>query len=1321
MSANYYSQTPNFVSASSEDVDPRTRLFSFQHSLGQLIGNNGMGPEFDFTIGYSPTSADDYYDLGIGVAPALTIFDANNGQLSLSSGETYKVDASGETPIVQQNKMRTFDFTRMTDENGNYGFRVTEHDGSVTDLSMYDDGIYVTTRIYTALGYSLTIDWEFFNSWGWGINTISDDSGVTLLSFTHDTQPVLTFYPNSSEEYSITLTKANDYLSTLSHSGLPEGAWHYNYEDVGMGNGLQTLTETVAITGLRKKVIYNNGSTDGLMLFPYQSGEGSLPAVTYLTIDPGFNQPLMETAYTPDSSQGFPNYLGYDAPQGGQWDASTDYVYSLAGQDYFYSTTLTQTDSNGQAITTTYTYNNYHLLSKLEVQQGKTIYTVDTWYYADAYQSDHPDASYDDLPAQYQYPLSQTLTWTDDSGTRTELTQYIYDEFGNLTQQTDPDGTKTDYEFYSAEGEADSTDGYTGCPADPNGFANLMKSKKVKPAPSDYDDVPVRATYYHYSSFDALDKRPMVTAIVKDKESLVKLIDNGTNTPDKQPLTTLDTQYYSDEKTSFKYGLVSLKNTTTYYTDDKGTKSYLMSQNHDYNLTTAHNDPNGDTVIESIMTLTTFDGLTQKGTLARSRYSGKITSLTDLLGTPHEYYYDGAGRFDKMITNEDNTDYERLISIAYTMAQDSSGNATALSTTFINNNDNTESRLNYDSMGRVISIEKSATEQINEDFSTVLTREYDSLGRIYYEKISDSYIDKDAHLQETVINIKTRFDDWGYPCGHDFYSDSDDPDNSIYLSRILRFSPVDRKYHKALQSVKGVSAQKVIQLNDLAVPGVINTLDANDNEYSRMYHYYDGLKRLRQVVDPMGNSIVYGYDDFDRIKTATYADGTAISTTYAPQFSIAIPITKAAIDKDSVVYQVGSREFDGLGRIVSSTVGGRTEKYSYPTDGKYQFTITDNVNRVFTYTYDPLLENALTNLSATFEDQTVEQSYTYFKQRGLIDTVKETGQQTNSYTWYGSGQAETETFINDLGSKTPSYYWSVMNNPVRYTDISGNELWISYYLSGSQVAKPETISDPEVITKLNYDDFGRLWTQTAEAVNSSGKLETIITYDDYGREHVRTLTPDSGDVITITTRYYENNQVAGVKIEKGGEVLADNSYYYDLRNRLYRHDCSGTALPKDGYGQEFNFQTFEYDCLNNITTCTTTDSNGTQDVATFNYKNEQDPTQLTSIEHHGNPVYPSVINLEYYDDGRLKYDEAGRLLAYDAVGRLFSIETNEGTQSNYRYDGFNTLVFQSINDEARYLYFRGSLLVNQINQTQQQQDRYISGLSGYSAVSQETL
>lgn len=1312
MSANYYSQTPNFVSASSEDVDPRTRLFSFQYTLGQLIGNNAMGPELNFTLNYSPTSATDYYDFGIGVTPALTIYDATNGQLLLASGESYRVDGSASPPIVQQNKMRTFDFASMVTSEGRYGYRVTENDGTVTDLMEYDAGIYVTTRIYTALGYSLIVDWETIELWGWGISSISDDSGVTLLKIDHDAGPMLTFYPGSSEEYSITLGKGNGYLSTISHSGLPGRAWHYYYQDVGMGGGLQTLTQTVAITGLKKTVIYNSGTTNGLMLFPDQSGQGALPAVTELSVDPGFNQPVMVTTYTPDTPQGFPNYLGYDAPQGGQWDASTDYVYSLAGQDYSYSTTLTQTDSDGQLITTTYTYNNYHLLTRLEVQQGKTTYTVDTWYYADWCQSVDPNATYDDLPAQYQYPLSQTLTWSDDSGTRSEVTQYIYDGFGNLTQQIDPDGTQTDYEFYSSEGEVDSDDGYTGCPRDPNDFANLMKSKKVTPAPSDYDDVPVRATYYHYSPFEALDDRPMVTAIVKDKETLVKLIDNGTNPPDKQPLTTLDTQYYSDNKTSFKYGYPIYKGTTVFYHDSEDDHPHLIKQEYDYD---AKNN-----VIQSQLTLTSCDGIKLNGVMVRSCYSGRIISLTDIKGTPHTYYYDAAGRFSYMHTYEGNADYERSMSVDYSYEADGSENTTAISTTIINN-DGSISRLNYDSMGRVISIEKSATDQLGEEFSTVLSRRYDTLGRIEYETIADSYFDNTHTKQTAEVNIKTQYDSWGRPCAHNFLSGRECVDTNVYLSKIVEFSSVENSYSSYLQSAAGkISSNYKVVINNQDLPESVITFDAEGNEYSRTYTYYDGLKRVRQSVDQVGNPIIYEYDDFDRAYKITYSDGTIVTQEYAAQFSHPLVTTITVTDVEGKDYVIGSREFDGLGRIQNSTVGGRYESYTYNDNTPDAHTFTDSVNRVFTYGYDPLLENALISITAEYNGQSTEQNYSYFKHRGLLDTATEAGQKTHAYRWLSSGKISTETITNSLGSKSPSYTWSVMNNPVSYTDIDGNQQWISYYLSGKDAIKPQGMSDPAVTLNFTYDDFGRLYTQTAHSVSQSedevATLEIELVYDDYGREHIRTITPDSGEKITITTNYYENNQVSHVKIEQGAELLSDNSYYYDLRNRLHRHDCSGSSLPKDGYGQPFTSQVFVYDSLNNIQTCTTQNSSSATDTATFNYENSRDPTQLTSIMHEGNSAYPPVINLSYYDDGRLEYDEAGRLLTYDASGRLFSVVTTDGAQATYGYDALHTLVYQAINTDEQYLYYRGSQLINQIRESENQQDRIIPGLTGNAAV-----
>lgn len=1308
MSANYYSQTPNFVSASSEDVDPRTRLFSFQHSLGQIIGNSAMGPELTFSIGYSATTATDYYDLGIGIAPALTVYDDTNGQLSLASGESYRVDASVNPPIVQQNKMRTFDFIRISNPDGSYGFRVIENDGSVTDLTEYDSGIYVTTRIYTSLGYSLNINWDFTSSWGWGIDSIVDDSGITHLKFDHDAGPALTFYPGSSEEYTITLQKSNGYLFAISHSGLPEGQWQYFYDDVGMGDGLLTLTKTQAITGLIKSVTYNNDTANGLMLFPVQSGEGALPAVTELVVDPGFDQPTMITTYTPDTPQGFPNYLGYDAPQGGQWDSSTDYVYSLAGQDYVYTTTLTQTDSDGQEIITTYTYNSYHLLSKMEIVQGDTYYSAETYYYADAWQADHPDTSYDDLPAQYQYPLTQTLTWTDGSGTRSELTQYQYDDFGNLTQQIDPDGTQTDYEFYSPDGEADSADGYTGCPADVNGFANLVKSKTVTPAPSDYDDVPIRTTYTRYGSFAALNDRPMTTSIVKVKESLVKLTDYG-----KQPLTMLDTQYYSDDKTSFKYGHIATKSSTNYNTDSTGSTPYVTTQAHEYTLT--------DMSLESTVVVTSFDNFSLTGIMARSCYSGKLISLTNLNGTPHTYYYTSSGHFDHMYAHEGDAQYERTARADYMMETDEYGNVSKLSTTITNYNGNI-SRLNYDSCGRVISIEKNSVDLTGSDFSTILTRKYDSVGRILFEAVTDSYINDAGAVLSATVNIKTRYDDWGRPCAHEFFSDNDNPDGSVYLTREMQFSSVGHTISKKFQSAAGkIASNSMVTLNNQAVPESITQYDAAGKIYSVTQSYYDGLKRLCKSTDELDRSTLYEYDDFDRVYKSTYADGTVVIKTFAPQFIHEMVTTITVIDVDGTEYLMGSREVDGLGRVKNSTVGGRYESYTYNGNALDPSCFTDSLNRMFTYEYDPMLENALNSIIVKDNDTETRQGYTYFKNNGFLDTVTESGQQTNSYTWNSAGSVQTETIINSLGSKTPVYTWIAMNKPVSYTDMSGKAQWLDYYLSGKDACKPWTISDPALTIAFEYDEFGRLFTQAAQSIGESTSLVTKIEYDDYSREQTRTITPDSGESIIITTEYFENNQVSRAKIEQGTETLSDNHYYYDSRNRLHCHKCSGSSLPKDGYGQEFVSQTFEYDCLDNIQTCTTVSSSGAIDTATFIYENSSDPTQLTSIGHQGNPAYPSVINLYYYDDGRLQYDEAGRTLTYDASGRLFTIETTDGTQSSYGYDGLHNLVFQSINSAEQYLYYRGAQLINQVRQSEQQQDRIISGLSGTAAVSHEQI
>ncbi|MNI93358.1 RHS Repeat protein [compost metagenome] len=85
---------------------------------------------------------------------------------------------------------------------------------------------------------------------------------------------------------------------------------------------------------------------------------------------------------------------------------------------------------------------------------------------------------------------------------------------------------------------------------------------------------------------------------------------------------------------------------------------------------------------------------------------------------------------------------------------------------------------------------------------------------------------------------------------------------------------------------------------------------------------------------------------------------------------------------------------------------------------------------------------------------------------------------------------------------------------------------------------------------------------------------------------------------------------------------------------------------------------------------------GTLD-ARYQFDNELDPAQLTGFEIRGLEDSPLIVALEYDLDGNLVLDEQGRTLAYDALGRLQSVNGAAGTASaNYAYDPLDRLAMQ---------------------------------------------
>ncbi|WP_181012857.1 RHS repeat protein [Citrobacter amalonaticus] len=1307
MSKNYYTHTPNFISSASEDVDPRTRLFGFQHHLGIVTGNNGMGPELELTMSYSPTTSKDYYLLGIGVSPGLTTYDKNSFTLNINTGEQYitseNVDSDDDYFEIKQCKIKSFIAEKLDKNN----YRIIDHDGNTTNLQDVSSGVCLPVSIYSPLGRGLYLEWNYDDYGRIYLQSVTDDNSDTLYYSEYDKNNkglIIKFLPESQEHdesYTLTFSTSNGYLTHVAHSALSYNTgWNYTYTDVGV-SGLLTLTKIQTPTGLTKEAVYNGGLTNCIMMFPDGSGQAPLPAVTQLTVTPGFNQPPQITTFAPVEGP-FKNYLGWGGQMGAAWSPDSDNLYNVLDENYQYQTveTLVSGDPDEADIVTTYIYNSYHLLLSRVTTQAETTYQVDLTYYA------LPGNSFDQQPPQFQFRKLQKETWSNDEGSYSKYTGSTYDEDGNLTKKIDlcdADGaatvnsTITDSVYYSVNGESDSADMSAGCPADPVGFPRWLKSETItSPVVSGYDDVPVITTLYRYQKFDVLSSAiPLSYAIFPVQETHTS---SAAPSPSGRLLSKI-MSYYADSSSS-DYGRPLQQQLNTYdINDNSGNTYYSQAIHFSWQIT-------GDMLSQSQI-ITTHDGNTVTNSMTSSRLTQRVWSVTDAAKNITEITYDPLGRVISEVRNK-GTEYESIntssyyletlnnsISAIYTIKSDDLGNA---------------SRIDHDSMGRLIKHQRNAPDfNAPDTWSIISTTNWDSFGR-QHDSTSQDYTDPsiDNINANYSVTAQAQFDHWGQQS------------LTILSTGQNQFSannPVLRSTRSQLQ----VADQSLLLGSALSEYNVFDTLwrqstlDSSGKVYAQSIYEYDGLGQLRKETDPLQRVTTYTYDPFGRIATKTLPNGDVLGWTYEP-FSYAALANQIKLNNRVM----GSRTFDGLGRIWNTASGGRQNSATYSGEKTVPDTATNALGQTLSFSYISELNNSL----HTVNGATISQSYAYEKKTGRLQAMKESGSRSNTFSWYPSGQAYEPTFTNTAGVvRSTSTKWTLMGQPLSYRDVGLRESSLHY----DDFGRLHVYEDPQVTITLTPDPAGRLSTQKVEAKNNSDSLLTTLYWDDFSREQGREIKPSSGSTLYIGQTFYLNNQLETRTITLKGEtekddiILRNESFLYDERSRLTKYTCIGSELPVDAYGNSFTEQHFELDSYSNILSCLTTLSDGSVDTAIFNYENEKDPCQLTSVSHSLSGLYPDYVELHYNDAGYMTTDEAGRTLTYDEAGRLTSVTGTDGG-SEYAYDAFNQLVMQSLgNQDICELYYNGERLMSEINTNKNQITRNIPGVSGTSAISTEPL
>ncbi|CAB3751708.1 RHS repeat domain-containing protein [Paraburkholderia humisilvae] len=1267
MSAKFFSQAgSNFKNPAQGRVNARTGQFTVSLKIGDLIANNGMGPKLPLTIEYVPFDNDNVYALGIGCSLGLSHYDRANLLLTTSSGEQYKTIESGDgsSVSIKQRNAENFLFLKISDIE----YRHISKSGEVEILSSrsMSPNCFVPIQIITDVGYQLNLTWQA-NGEQNQLITVRDEKN-TLCEFMYDPTCKIRVFPDSSEEYQITLGTQNKYLSeykVLTDSDTY--TWSLEYTTVG---GETLLTRITDPSGYVEHAVY----TDAVMQFPPGANMPALPAVTQYVQSPGMSQP--DTTVTYDYSNY--NYLGYGIAN--SWDAEKDNSCTVLSDTVFYTSTETISDTDGTTRSTIRKFNNYHMLVTETIVNGNTSKKRETnfVYYA------KPGVEYEEQPPQFQQPTSRTMTWTEGDLLRTETVDTTYDEYGNHLTKKTTGKESTEWTYYSAAGEAGNE--YTGCPPDPYGFVTNVKTKTVTPAPSELNDFSEEQTQFKYTSFKTrsgspADSCPLLSMTTKFRDG-IKLQSNGIT---------------YDSTDSSNYGRVaSVANT-------------LISDTPGYTLALTY-EIQQDALKQTAIVIG-YDNTQKTKSVSHSVLTNRLLSEQDSLGNTTEYTYDHLGRPVSRVLNP-GTPYENEITISYDIKKDPTNEekVTDILTTYRDSSGSTE-QIHYDGRHRPIRLSQNSIDSGQSDtFFDIAIANYNAFGHPA-DLTTKDYADPLNLSPTSQQHIEFLYDDWGNREGTRYDSGQ---------TKYQRYDPVTLTQTEQLTDNAGTPllGAQVTTFDVNKNPLKVERKDLQQTTVSTTTYVYDGSGRQRQYTDEVGNITTYDYDEFDRVSTETAPDATVVEKTYDAHSTESLIATIKVSRSDNQV-ELGAQTFDGLGRTTQSHTGGRTEISSYEAGNDAPATVTDNAGITLSYDYVPELQSAIRHVGGP----TLLQDFTYDAPTGRPLDASEAGSYERSSQWTSAGRLLLERFTPTGGpQREASYSWTLRGKLLSYTDITGNVQQLSYDAYG----RLSKIADEAVTVTFAYDPAGRLYMQKATDSSSGASLTTQLSYDDLGREVTRELAPSGGaPIVTITRTYYTNDQLQSCKTVQGSETLREEQYTYDNRNRLVDYSCTnGSRPPVDGYGQPIASQHFTFDMLDNVTECITAIAQGSaaSDTATFHYDNPSDPTQLTSVTHAGNSSYPAVIELAYDANGRMTMDERGRTLTYDEAGRLASIVSPDGSSAEYHYDANDMLVIQILNgNDMRQLYYRGQSLVDEVRATQNEASRFIQTPTGCAAVSDESM
>lgn len=1219
MQKNFTSQSSNFTSALSTDVDPRTGQFMVNFPLVNFIGNNQLGPELSLNLSYSPLNGKNT-GFGTGFSCGITRFNNKSNLLELSNGEKYKVIPGSDWVINK--KLNNFIFTYTNKNDDTDGYTVIWKEGKQEILTLVGEDEFVVSRVVSPLGKTMNLTWDW--SGQHPLLTLIEDETTLLCRCTYGIVPEMTVWPDTQDEYSIIFDLLNDEQleSVTRRGGIGDDnlRWRFEY-DINEGGGSSLLLTSVTYpTGMIDRVFYSQ--QEGLR-FPDISGvSGRLPAVLSHTRTPGGGQPETVTYYTYTEQ----NFLGYNGDFG-DWSEDSDYIYTTL-TDYVYGSTATVNSDNTQVITTR-TYNNYHLQIAEEVERGECRYRTEMDYYAVPYEF------IDAQPPQFQLPRKKTEIWADTKDSRTQETLTEFDTHGNPAREILPDGTETLTTWYAADGE-------DGCPAEPNGFVRFMKSQTIIPPDTDYP-APRRSTHYTYSRLGDTN------CVVQDSELQYS---------NETLLQQRNTSYHSEPGSDFGR-ITDLIDTS--FDDGKA-----------YTSTLSFSTVVSDGKIEQTSIFTGHDGLQATATRVQSVFSGAILSETDSQGITKGYTYDGLGRILSCTlcpgtAYENTTTWEYRIAdgLALTIETDARGNAV---------------RTGFDGCGRQVRQEKKDAD-ISGEWYEVQSAAYNVLGENTAIKGSDWITHAGMPAEKLHLSSQNLYDGWGNT-SRTVFNDGTATLQHVCPIQLTSLRSLQGTQGRTTQSSGKILTHydlngRPVSESSIDASGkeVGRRMYAYDG-LGLLRHEMDEQGNVTQYTYDLRGRVVSQTLPDGSIVTRTYAP-------YLISDSVtSITVSGRDAHGNRKTWLLGTQTFDSLGRLTRSISGERTTLFAYEGSAPVPSSVITPAEDTLYYTCIPELGYVISQLTGEGIKQTFEYDLktglpVYAQEEsgvGLTQTwtpaghlaiEKRSGTEGDacwaSYRWSLAGQPVSYT---DIAGKIQRYVRDEFGRIIGIEDDALSVV-LTYDALGRPVSQKVSATDSssQLDTALTYDDFSR---EISRTVTDSTGAQIGITqrWRANGQLAERNTLRDGQPIRTESYQYDKRNRLIGYAAS--GLWLVPDGYGHPVSAQAWSYDALNNLTTvittlEDG---STDTATYHYD----------NPADPTQ-LTSVTHTHAGYPATLT-LEYDANG------RLTRDEAGRtLRYDASGRLIAvsdsegtggtygYDALNRLVSQHVDGANEHELYYRG----------------------------------------------------